>query len=167
MTSQAEMIRVEQERRADQVPDVVVPFTQQLRAWTAKVGGIILPFATIGAAFAIFRHGKARSRRSLRRVGHLTIAVSAPFLALSLANEYILRRFQVLEIGYGHDHFRSLWGDLAKDTSHGILALWVILALARCWRTEPGWADRLGRAFGIMWIGHMILNECCKLISIP
>lgn len=139
-----------------------VPFSERLMIWIGLAGSMVLPFATLGAALATFRHREVRSRLALRRIGHLTIAVSATFLALSLANEYILRRFPILEFGYLHNPFGTLWGDLATDTSRGVLALWIVLAFGGCWRTESGWSDRLGRALGALWIGYLVLIEGFK-----
>jgi hypothetical protein len=88
-----------------------------------------LPFITLGAAAAAFRHGRSRSRRALRRVGTLTTAVAGTFIGISLANEYVLRRFSLLQLGYSQNPFDTIWWLLGEDTSLGVVALWCILAL--------------------------------------
>ncbi len=53
----------------------------------------ILPVVTLGAAAATFRHRTFRTRRGLRRIGVLTTAVSSLLISVSIANEFVLRRF--------------------------------------------------------------------------
>lgn len=139
-----------------------VVLIEWLSRWCGKllgVGGRLLPFVTLGAAAAIFRHRGARSRRALRHIGILTMAVAASFVASSLVSELILRRFQVLQTGYTHNHFDSLWRDLGIETGLALSGLWAVIALGRHWRANPGWADRLGRALGVAWISYAVLSE--------
>jgi hypothetical protein len=39
-----------------------------------------------------------------------------------------------------------------------VAAAWVILALIRRWKAEPGWVDRMGRLLGAMAIGAALLG---------
>ena len=39
-----------------------------------------------------------------------------------------------------------------------VAAAWVVLALIRRWRAEPGWLDRMGRMLGAMAIGAALLG---------
>src|SRR5262249_55025534 len=145
--------------RTRQAKRLIEARSESLAAWLARwrsllvgVAGRLLPFVTLGSAVATFRHRAARSRRALRHVGVLTSALAAIFIAVSLVNEFVLRRFPILQVGYGHNPFDSLWRDLGEDTSLGVVALWWILILGRRWRGAPDWTDRLGRALGAAWI---------------
>jgi hypothetical protein len=128
--------------------------------WKRRVllaaGQVVLPVITLGAGLATFRHRAARSRRSLRHIGVLTIAVAAIFVALSLVNEFLLRRFYAPPPRFGsttgHPNFDSIWWDLGQDTGLAIAALWIILALGGRWRASRDWFDRLGRLIGAGWI---------------
>jgi hypothetical protein len=117
-----------------------------------------LPFVTLGAAGATFRHLRARSRRGVRHIGRLTTAVTAIFVGVCLVNEYVLRRFTLLWAGYSHNPFDFLWWNLGADTCLGVVALWCVLAIGRCWRAAPEWTDRLGRAVGIAWVLRAVLG---------
>jgi hypothetical protein len=130
-------------------------------------GGHLLPFVTLGAAAATFRHRAARSRSALRRVGVLTTAVASIFVAVSLVNEFVLRRFETLESGYRHNSFDSIWRDLGEDTSLAIAAFWGVLALGWRWRAAPDWTDRIGRAVGAGWIAYAILGVLLRYVLPP
>jgi hypothetical protein len=44
---------------------------------------------------------------------------------------------------------------------YAVFASWLILAMGRRWRPEPGWIDRLGRLMGIAWIVWSISYSIC------
>ena len=112
---------------------------------TAVIFGVRgLPFLTVGCGLTIFRHRAARSRRPAR-TGILTAAVAASMTAVCLANEFVLRRFPTLQIGYSHNVFVSLWHQMGIELGRASCALGRLRRGAR-WRCDRGWADRLGRA---------------------
>ncbi len=121
-----------------------------------------LPFVTLGAAAATFRHRGSYSRRSLRHIGTLTTAVTAIFAGISLANEYVLRKFPALLGGYSHNPLDTVWWFLGEETSLGVVALWCILAIGRRWRPAPDWTDRLGRGVGAAWVLRAVLGVLLK-----
>jgi hypothetical protein len=43
-----------------------------------------------------------------------------------------------------------------------VLAAWLVLALGRRWRSEPGWIDRLGRFLGVAWIVWSLSFTICR-----
>jgi hypothetical protein len=137
------------------------------RATLVNMAEYFLPFVTLGVAAATFRHRAARSRRALRYAGVVTSAVAAIFIAVSLINEFVLRRFPILQAGYRHNAFEGLWSVLGEDTSLGVMALWGILVLGRRWRAAPDWTDRLGRAVGAAWIVVAILGVLLKYSYLP
>lgn len=138
-----------------------------LSLWRTKVTFFLdsaLPFATLGALLATFRHRSAFSRRSLRHIGVLTTAVAGTFVGVCLANEYVLRRFPVFEAGYQNNPFALVFWSLGDDTCLGVVALWCVLAIARRWRASPDWPDRLGRMIGAAWILRAILGVLLKYV---
>jgi hypothetical protein len=46
----------------------------------------------------------------------------------------------------------------AEPVSFCVAGAWLTLALARRWRPEPTWPDRLGRIVGILWIAAGALS---------
>lgn len=112
----------------------------------------MLPVVTLGAAAATFRHRTFRTHRGLRGIGVLTTAVSSLLISVSIANEFVLRRFPALQHGYSHNAFDFLWFDLCSDVSVAVVAAWTVLAVGRRWRSVPEWSDRLGRALGFAWV---------------
>jgi hypothetical protein len=128
--------------------------------WRRRVllatGQVVLPILTLGAGLATFRHRVSWSRRALRYVGVLTTAVSSIFVALSLVDEFVLRRFDSRQAGFVHSNLDAIWWDLGQDTGMAIAAVWIVLALGRRWRSAPIWADRVGRLIGAGWIAFAI-----------
>lgn len=45
-----------------------------------------------------------------------------------------------------------------------VAAAWLVLALFRRWKAEPGWVDRLGRLLGVIGIGTALLGLVMYLI---
>lgn len=163
-----EAIRARQARRLIEArPESLAAWLARWRTVLVAVAGRLLPFVTLGAAVATFRHRAARSRRALRHAGALTSAVAAIFIAVALVNEFVLRRFRILQAGYRHHPFEGLWGDLGDDTSLGVVALWWVLFLGRRWRGAPDWTDRLGRALGAAWIAFAILHVLLEYFPLP
>lgn len=39
----------------------------------------------------------------------------------------------------------------------GVIVAWSVSVLVGCWRPEPTWIDRLGRALGVGWIASFLL----------
>jgi len=46
-----------------------------------------------------------------------------------------------------------------------VLAIWMVLSLARFWRPEPSWIDRAGRALGILSLVYGLLIGCMSLVD--
>lgn len=97
----------------------------------------------------------------------IVVAIDAfSWITYSVQNEYILRRFTVLQVGYAHNSFESIWSDLGTDTSLAITALWVILALGGRWKSAPIPADRFGRLLGVGWIGCAVLGSLLRYVPL-
>jgi hypothetical protein len=54
-----------------------------------------------------------------------------------------------------------LWDVFSKDVEYvmysqscagAVSAVWIVTAMAGCWRAEKTWIDRTGRAFGVFWL---------------
>ena len=135
------------------------PLLVRLRYKALDVAAIILPFATLGAAITTFRHRAYRTRHALRHIGVLTSAVTGLLVFALLLNEYVLRRFKMLEVGYTHREFGWSWYPADASVTLSVIALWVVLALGHRWRTAPGGFDLLGRLLGVSWVAYGIGNE--------
>jgi hypothetical protein len=48
--------------------------------------------------------------------------------------------------------FEQAWAIATQWTDTAVLGAWFALFLARRWRPEPSWIDRMGRALGLYWI---------------
>jgi hypothetical protein len=48
--------------------------------------------------------------------------------------------------------FEQAWAIATQWTDTAGLGAWFALFLARRWRPEPSWIDRMGRALGLYWI---------------
>jgi hypothetical protein len=48
--------------------------------------------------------------------------------------------------------FELLRVQILPSMAHAVALSWILLALGRQWRAEPSWIDRMGRAFGAVWI---------------
>jgi hypothetical protein len=46
-----------------------------------------------------------------------------------------------------------------------VAAAWATLGLVGGWESEKGWVDRLGRLFGIYWIGYPILASIVEIMA--
>lgn len=155
---QREEMRRMNPRRAEPAPSLIgriAPARDALLTY----GGRALPIFTLGVAAATFRRRGAWSRRSLRRTGVLTTAVIGSFVAVALANEYLLRRSPPPPAGYSDNFFDSLWMELGIEAGLGVAALWAVLALGGVWRATPEGPDRLGRAVGIAWLVYVASGD--------
>jgi hypothetical protein len=45
-----------------------------------------------------------------------------------------------------------------------VAAVWLVTALADCWRPEKTWIDRAGRGLGLFWLLVMILYMLIDLV---
>ena len=48
--------------------------------------------------------------------------------------------------------FEQAWSIATHWTDTAVAGAWLALVLARRWRPEPSWIDRMGRALGFYWI---------------
>jgi len=46
-----------------------------------------------------------------------------------------------------------------------VLAVWLVLWLARVWRCEASWVDRVGRALGILGVAYGLLFSCLAFMG--
>jgi hypothetical protein len=111
------------------------------------------------------RRPRPRTRRVFRQPGMVACCVVAftvllgiiqvsfmeildKFRYLSFVNELFHGSFDLLEM-FGYYTASSM--GLFK-CGFGIVASWIILALAGCWQPESGWIDRSGMLLGGCWI---------------
>jgi hypothetical protein len=59
---------------------------------------------------------------------------------------------------YGTEMLARFWRLAWGHPGWGVAATWLGLALARRWRPEPGWIDRLGRALGVLWLTTLLCD---------
>lgn len=100
------------------------PFSQ----WTLQPG-----FVACGAASFIVEVGAA--------VNVLYLGVGA-----------ILRQWPGGWVPY-QDHDLMFFSNHVGQISHAVAACWALMAAGGRWRPEPNWLDRLGRGFGLFWVG--------------
>ena len=119
----------------------------------------IIPLATLGVATATFRHQEFRNPPQFSLDWRFNDSNRRRATTVSLANEFVLRRFPSLVLGYRHNSFESLWQELGVDVSLGVVSLWAVLAVGGRWRAAPIWPDRLGRAVGVAWVLIAVLSD--------
>ena len=52
--------------------------------------------------------------------------------------------------------FEQAWAVTTHWTETAVLGAWLALILARKWRPEPSWIDRMGRVLGLYWIVQLL-----------
>jgi hypothetical protein len=89
-----------------------------------------------------------RPRPPLRRLGRQPGCVACAITVLVIP----LAIVGMLPILIWADWGPQLLFSSAVSPATPVAAAWVTLALAGRWHPEPSWIDRLGRAFGILWV---------------
>ena len=117
----------------------------------------VLVVATIGAGVAMFGRPRTWRRRSIRGTGVTAIAALAPWLAVSVLNEFLIRRFP--KAGWGYEGTFHIWSEAAQPIGGAVVALWLLLWIGRSWRADPSWRDRLGRSLVVAWLGYALVEE--------
>jgi uncharacterized membrane protein YfcA len=51
------------------------------------------------------------------------------------------------------------FGPVTNSPAGIVAAVWVVTAMAGCWRPEKSWIDRIGRALGVFWILAMVVDR--------
>lgn len=97
-----------------------------------------------------------RPRPSLRRLGYqpglvacLSVSLMAFFLLLENAPVLISSKRGL------RDELADLLMGVSTHTkllAPTVAVAWLVLAIGRRWRADPGWIDRLGRFVGLMWL---------------
>ncbi len=124
-----------------------------------STGAPFLCMFTLGAGLATFRRPRALDARARRGPGVLATGVTSILVFLYLSNEYVLRRFHALEIGYSHNHFSMIWSEVLQFVGFALLAAWGVWLCAGRWRPRPHWRDRLGRGLGAVWLALLLNNK--------
>ncbi len=55
---------------------------------------------------------------------------------------------------------------LPSKAVFAVAAAWATLGLLGVWESEKGWIDRLGRLFGLYWIGYPILGWIVEIVAL-
>jgi len=63
-------------------------------------------------------------------------------------------------------NFAFFW-PAGSESGGSVLVAWITLALAGCWRSEPRWIDRVGRALGVIYISGYLANQFSWLLWLP
>jgi len=106
------------------------------------------------------RRPRPRWRRLARQPGMVACCVATLILIFGILhiipiNPSLLRSLPVSP--RGSIFFRG-------DAGFGVAGAWLILALGGCWRPEPRWIDRFGRALGLAWIIVNLIAQSLPLL---
>ncbi len=99
------------------------------------------------------RPGRPRSHWGLGRVA-AALGVLLP--SVSIAEEYILRRFNFMSRGDYHDTLFGAWQGFAPSVGIAIAAAWTILFLLGRWKLTGAWREWLGLSLGGIWIVNLL-----------
>jgi hypothetical protein len=50
------------------------------------------------------------------------------------------------------------WNSRLHENGQIVAVMWIVLAAAGVWQSEPGWIDRAGRCLGWYWIVSGIIS---------
>jgi hypothetical protein len=125
--------------------------------------------ATLALIPLRLRRPRPYGERLWRQPGWLACAAVALTLAISLAQELLEVAFILIRLGPSRLDLASLSRNLLLAfPSKAVLAVaaaWATLGLVGGWESEKGWVDRLGRLFGLYWIGYPILAWIVEIVA--
>jgi hypothetical protein len=123
----------------------------QVRDWRTAASFLLTAWSLALIAIRL-RGPRPRLRRVFRQPGMVACCVAilaSAAIILDLIGLQIHLYISENFIYYGMSVFSNR---TIANCGFGIAAAWLSLALAGCWRPEPGWIDRTGRLLGICWI---------------
>ena len=119
--------------------DEVVKFLEPwLASWTLAFLAIRL------------RKPRPRFRRLMRQPGMVACVAATVVMAVGAA----LATAVIGTVGIPplEDFYLKILPPLFDSAAIAVVAVWSAMALARRWKPEPGWIDRMGRVIGALWI---------------
>lgn len=89
-------------------------------------------------------------RRLRAQPGFVAAVATAAGLLVAVVHEWFVLRLRPWSLA-----MRIYLPAVSSPSRFGpmVAVAWLTLALARGWRPEAGWIDRLGRGLGVFWIG--------------
>jgi hypothetical protein len=116
----------------------------------------VIPYlASLTPALLIVR--LRQPRPSLRRVGRQPSFIACAVATVAMGIE-ALWIGSLWAQGSGFIQASTVFVGYAQQVSFAVIGGWVALALSCRWRPEPNWIDRVGRLFGLAWIGVTALS---------
>jgi len=55
-----------------------------------------------------------------------------------------------------------MYADRHFSVAGAVTAVWLVTAMAGCWRPEKSWIDRTGRVFGVFWLLAAVAFWLCR-----
>jgi hypothetical protein len=116
------------------------------------------PFFLLSAGLGLIALRRPRPAGLHRRWGPGRVAAALGVLlpSISIAEEYVLRRFNFMSRGDYHDTLFGAWQRFAPSVGIAIAAAWTILALLGRWKLWRAWREWLGLLLGVIWIVNLL-----------
>jgi len=162
--SMGQRARTARERYAEVYPRSPLSRINQIPAvrcfWNACARGRerALPFltvASVGIGLVAIRRPRRLQGRARWGLGRAAAAVAAVFCSVSIAEQFVLRRYNLIWYADYHDTLFHSWQQSAQQVGIAIAVSWVLLIGAGRWRGRRGWRDRLGLGLGVAWLVNL------------
>jgi hypothetical protein len=104
-------------------------------------------------------------RRLSRRPGFVAVLtvslVVVTGLPIGIMSDLAIRAAQGIELQSFDPGIAGLYqlGNLPPRITTAVTVAWLVQAMTRRWRPDPGWPDRLGRLTGFAWIALIPVHE--------
>jgi len=109
-----------------------------------------------GLGSIALRRPRPGSSRSRWGPGRVAAALGVLLPSASIAEEYVLRRFNFMSHGDYHDTLFGAWQGFAPSVGIAIAAAWTILFLLGRWKLTRAWREWLGLFLGAIWIVNLL-----------
>jgi hypothetical protein len=130
-----------------------IPGIPKVERWLARFSVSAMGFlsvASLGVGFVVIRGANPRRRWGPGRVAS---ALAMGFCGVTLATEFVMRRFDLEKHGDLHFGIAGVWAEVTQACGMMILASWLLLGLTGRWRLgRGGWREWLGLALGVAWL---------------
>jgi hypothetical protein len=110
--------------------------------------------ASVGLGLIALRRGKPARLRARCGPGRVAAGLGVVLPAISIVEEFVLRRFNMMTYASSHDPLAVAWQRHAPAVGIAIAAAWMILLLGGRWKLRGGWREWLGLALGAAWLAN-------------
>jgi hypothetical protein len=140
------------------------PLTTLSKDWMHYLSASSPVLLVASQAVLLIRLLKPRpSGLRLRRQPGLVASIAAAFMALIQTVCFTLPGLLQLSQPWpfpfpGWVYVFLMYVSAPGPIARAIAVAWCVQAVVGAWRPEPSWADRLGRAIGLAWIGLFVVE---------